>query len=83
MIRVRYKLQSTGWSESQPILTGYGHTLAAYNQSTLEWRLTSYDTEATIDQGSAKNMNAIRRLLKKRLISMGANFKDEVRANRV
>lgn len=79
LTRISYKLQTTGWHHSAPILTGYGHTIAAYNMLELKWRLYSYDSEATILEGTAKNMHSIRRILKRELVSMGAVFQDEIR----
>lgn len=79
MIRIRYTLKASGWRESQPILTEYRHTIAAYREDLLQWRLTSYDTEMTIVEGKESTVYGLKRRIRKELVSLGARFDSESR----
>ncbi len=83
MTRLRYvKNLETGLYESAPVLTGHGHSIAQYNESTLEYSLLQYDTKAVILKGQAKNKPALIKTLRSELVKLGANFGSEIRTRK-
>lgn len=78
MTRLKYKLNvNTNWFESSPVLTGFGSTIASYQG--LEYKIFSYDTGINIISGTVKNNCALKKILKRELVSRGAIFQDEIR----
>lgn len=77
MTRLTYKLQASGWYESEPILCGYSAIIARFRG--LSWQLVSFETGKLVKEGISKNTHGLKKTLKKELISLGAIFGDEIR----
>lgn len=79
MTRIHYKTADGIWYESAPILTGHGHTIVVYNKERLEFSLLTYETRHVIILERCKNILQLKKNIRERLISIGANFQSEIR----
>lgn len=79
MMRIRYRYISSNLESTQPIVTDGKLYKAIIDPVDFDIALVDIDSLKMIELGRAENLSEAKKLIKNKLIEMGANFSLELR----